>query len=682
MDASTNIQYLKGVGEKRAGLYNKLGVFSVGDLLYHFPRDYIDLSAPYTIAAAPSDELRPVAVRALLTFKSAEQRIRAKLSVFKLTAEDETGILAITVFNAGWTVGSLKTGEEYIFYGRIGDENLHGRREMSSPEFFPVPRGHAILPVYPQTAGLNSRAIRKQLDQALLECPLPPESLPEVIRRQYGLPNLETALRQVHFPDTLAAAHRARDRFIFEELLTLAIALSEMRGENSRLRVDPMPDVDLGPFFSSLPYSPTGAQYRCIGEAAADMGGDAPMSRLLQGDVGSGKTLVAAACCYYAIKNKRQAAVMVPTEILAEQHFVTMQRLLSPHGAHIELLTGATKLSEKRRVLAGLADGTVNLVVGTHALLSENVEFLRLGLVVTDEQHRFGVAQRARLAQKSEGVHVLVMSATPIPRTLSLIIYGDLKLSVLDESPPGRKPVETLLISGAKRQRAIGFIRDKLDAGGQAYIVCPLIERGESDENLRPAVEYAERLAGSELRGYRLGLLHGRMKAKDKDDAMRRFKSGETQALVSTTVVEVGVDVPNATIIMIENAERFGLSQLHQLRGRVGRGEGQSWCILVSDARSPTTRERLKSLRDNRDGFAIAEQDLKLRGPGDFFGFRQHGLPTLRVADLADDIEVLKIAQECAASILADDPGLEKPEHLQLKARASHMLSSVGDRPN
>jgi len=406
------------------------------------------------------------------------------------------------------------------------------------------------------------------------------------------------------------------------------------------------------------------------------------MNRIIQGDVGSGKTLVALACVYMAAKNSRQSAVMVPTAILAEQHYATMRGSLAPFGLRVELLTGSVSAARRKKILAELVSGEIDLLVGTHALLSDGVEFARLGLVVTDEQHRFGVAQRAKLSQKNESAHMLVMSATPIPRTLSLIIYGDLSLSVLDEKPPGRVPVETLLIDGGKRARAVGFIRKNLDEGRQAYIVCPLIEQGELSDNLRPATEYAAALGENELRGYRVGLLHGKVKAKDKEDIMRRFKAGEIQVLVSTTVVEVGVDVPGATIIMIENAERFGLSQLHQLRGRVGRGADKSWCILVTDSKDPTTLHRLGVMKSESDGFKIAEEDLAIRGPGDFFGHRQHGLPTLKIADLADDISLMRGAQAQAKSLLTRDPTISLPEHQPLAQRVSTVLHSVGERPN
>lgn len=679
MTSQTSIRYLKGVGDKRASLYHKLGVETVGDLLHHFPRSYIDLSNPHTIRDAPYQE--PCAVKALLTRIGKEQRIRKGLSLWKLRAEDETGTpLDITLFNVKYTVEQLVPDRYYIFYGHVTGTLL--RREMSAPEIYPADGGQPILPVYPLTAGLTTRMLRCHMAQALRELKNLPDPLPEHLRRELDLPELNRALRDIHFPQDLGQATQARRRFIFQELLVLCCALGSLRSQKTQAIISPMHPVDLQPFYDSLPFSPTGAQKRCIAECAADLIRDVPMNRLIQGDVGSGKTLIAAACAYILSKNGRQTAMMVPTEILAEQHLVTMSRFLEPLGLKVELLTGSTKAAQRRKVLDALALGQIDLLIGTHALLSEGVEFFDLGLVITDEQHRFGVKQRATLSQKGKDCHVLVMSATPIPRTLSLIIYGDLSLSILDEKPPGRQPVETVLIDSSKRTRAMGFIRKHLDEGKQAYIVCPLIEQGEMNTELRSAVEYARNLSERELKGYRVGLLHGRMSPREKDSVMRRFKSGELQVLVSTTVVEVGVDVPGATIIMIENAERFGLSQLHQLRGRVGRAQEKSWCILVSDVKSGKTAQRLQVMKREHDGFAIAEQDLALRGPGDFFGYRQHGLPALKVADLADDMELMEQARQAALRLLEKDPALEQPEHALLRAERDAMLSAVGDRPN
>lgn len=678
MELTTSIQYLKGVGEKRAALLEKLGIRTVGDLLYHFPRDYLDLSRPYEIASAPLSE--PCAVKAMLTRKSGEQRIRKGLSVFKLAAEDDTGQMEITIFNSKYTVENLAVGREYLFYGKMTGTLL--RREMASPVIYGPGDGNTLLPIYSQTAGVNSKFIKRCVAQAMETASLGADPLPAGILEAQGFPDWSRSFRDIHLPATLPAAHAARRRFIFQELLVFSLAMAGLRRENTVRPIRPMSPKPLDAFARSLPFSLTETQRRCIGEAVSDMCRPTAMNRLIQGDVGSGKTAVAAACVYFAHQNGYQSAVMAPTEILAEQHLRTFEAMLGPLGMRVGLLTGSTRAAERRRILEELASGELHLCVGTHALLTDGVDFSRLGLVVTDEQHRFGVAQRTKLSQKSQDAHVLVMSATPIPRTLSLIIYGDLQLSILDQLPPGRQPVETLVIGSQKRARALNFIKKALDNGQQAYIVCPLIEQGEATPELLPATEYARQLSQKEFSGYSLGLLHGKMKPRDKESAMRRFQSGELQMLVSTTVVEVGVDVPNAAIILIENAERFGLSQLHQLRGRVGRGREKSYCILVSDARGEAARSRLGIMRRCGDGFAIAEHDLKLRGPGDFFGQRQHGLPEMKVANLAGDMEVLGQAQGCAEQILAGDPRLESREHEGLRREVESMLESVGRRPN
>lgn len=674
----TNIQYLKGVGERRAELYKKLGITGAGHLLYHFPRDYVDLSSPYSITDSPLYE--NCAIRARLMYKSSEQRVRAGLSLFKLVAEDHSGRLNITMFNTKFTVDSLQTDQEYIFVGKVGGSML--AREMSAPAVYPIPDKHTILPVYPQTAGITSKLIRVNVSQILEELPDLPDPLSQSIRERYGLMGWKESLHYIHFPETLEQAQAARERFIFEELLVLCCGLSMLHQHNQERTASIMSRQDMAAFYKLLPFTPTSAQNRAINEATADMCAEIPMNRLIQGDVGSGKTLVAAACIYFCFLNGLQSAMMVPTGILAEQHFSTLSRLLEPLGLNIVLLTGSTRAAEKRMIKKQLAEGEIDLCIGTHALLSEGVDFKDLALVVTDEQHRFGVAQRAKLSEKGKNAHTLVMSATPIPRTLSLIVHGDLQLSIIDELPPGRQPIDTFVVSSRKRERALSFTRRALDLGRQAYIICPLIEMGEVDTGLLPAREYAERLSRYELRGYKTALLHGRMKAAEKDDIMRRFSRGEIQALVSTTVVEVGVDVPNATIIMIENAERFGLSQLHQLRGRVGRGNEKSYCILVSDARGDTARGRLNMMKETTDGFKLAEYDLKSRGPGDFFGHRQHGLPELRVADLSDNMDTMAMAKECAETILAEDPELATPEYARIGVLTREMLASVGTRPN
>ena len=673
MQPHKDIRYLKGVGEKRAKLYEKLGITDLATLLEHYPRSYIDLTQPVSIAGAPREEAVPV--RAAVVSKTGEQRIRRGLSLFKVVVTDHSSDMVITFFNTKFTVEGLKIGEEYIFYGKV--EGTLTKRTMASPLIFRLGEGEGLIPIYPLTEGLSSKLIRENIRQALDEMKgMLEDPLPKDLRKKYHLCHKSYAVQNIHFPPDREAMEIAKNRLIFEELLFCQLAFLQVRNRNRRLKTQPMQEVSLVPFYESLPFTLTGAQRRSIEEACRDMTTGVPMNRLVQGDVGSGKTMVAAACIYFAAKNGAQSALMAPTEILALQHYETLAPVLSGLGLVAELLTGSTKAAKRREIQEQLKAGEIHLLIGTHAIIEDTVEFHRLGLVITDEQHRFGVAQRVRLMNKGDHPHVLVMSATPIPRTLAQTIYCDLDLSVIDELPPGRQKVLTYCIGSDKRMRAFGFIKKHLDAGRQAYIVCPLVEaNGES--GLKPATDYEKLLEERYFKGYRVGLLHGKMKSKEKEEAITRFKNGDMQLLVSTTVVEVGVDVPNAVIMMIENAERFGLSQLHQLRGRVGRGRDQSYCILLSDARGELTRRRLEVMCKTNDGFAIAREDLNLRGPGDFFGVRQHGLPTLKLADLLTDTIVLQRAQEAAREILSADPDLSLPEHKPLLSKVEKMMREV-----
>lgn len=667
-----DIQYLKGVGEKRAGLYKKLGVADVGALLRFYPRIYLDFTNPSPVASAPYDE--PCVIRARVFLKAPEQRIRKGMTIYKVFATDDSTDLVLTFFNNPYAVDALAEGSEYLFYGRAA--GTRGRREMPSPLVFPSDEEAGLSPVYPLTAGLTNRTVVQNMKQALaLLSDNMPDPLPPALRREQELCHIAFALRNIHFPLSTEHLQAARKRLIFEELLTLALSLVLLRNRSREVSSALITNPDVQGFYDALPFTLTGAQKRAIDDALRDMQGTRPMSRLVQGDVGSGKTAVAAALCYAVAKNGLQSALMAPTEILAQQHYASLKPMLSAAGISCALLTGSVKAAQKKEILASLASGTLSFVVGTHALLSPEVTFHRLGLVVADEQHRFGVRQRATLAQKGEHPHMLVMSATPIPRTLALMIYGDLDVSVLDELPPGRQTVKTYLIDSPKRHRAYNFIRGFLNEGRQAYIVCPLVEESESD--LASATEFAERLIDEDFHGYKVGLLHGKLKPAKKEEMMRLFQSGEIQLLVATTVIEVGVDVPNAVVMMIENAERFGLSQLHQLRGRVGRGRHASYCILVSDSQNELTRQRLTAMCKTTDGFKLAEEDLRLRGPGDFFGSRQHGLPELRVANLVDDMAVLQAAQNAAQDILNADPALTLPEHQGLKENITALFGSV-----
>ncbi len=667
------VQYLKGVGPKKAAAYEKLKVKTAGDLIRFYPRDYLDFSSPVPVAAAVPGE--NAIIKGTVYKKQPEQRIRKGMSLFKVFVTDGEQDMTVTIFNSKYLYDSLELNKTYYFYGKISG-NLY-RKEMASPAVLPGDEKNLIRPIYHQTEGLTSKTISK--DVAGLFSLLGDDvydPMPSEITREYGLCHLRFALQNIHFPHDRSALSAAKNRLIFEEFLTLQLGLLRLKSRNRKetsVRISP---VDLTPFYSALPFSLTGAQQRAVREAVEDMGSPSPMNRLLQGDVGSGKTAVAAALSFVLSKNGFQTALMAPTEILAEQHFHTLSKMLSPCGVKVCLLTGGLTPRQKADLKELIAQGGYSVVVGTHALVQDSVSFHRLGLVITDEQHRFGVGQRSRLIQKGDNPHVLVMSATPIPRTLALMIYGDLDISVLDELPKGRKPVATYAIDSAKRQRAFGYIKKHLDEGRQGYIVCPLIDEADAGE-LNAAVAYARRLSREDFKGYRVGLLHGRMKSAEKEAVMAAFVKGDIQLLVSTTVIEVGADVPNAVIMLIENAERFGLSQLHQLRGRVGRGEYPSTCILVSDHRGEETRRRLKVMCQTNDGFVISEEDLKMRGPGDFFGSRQHGLPGLKIASMAEDMEVLRKTQALAKQIISADPELSSVQNRGLAGMVAELFSSA-----
>ena len=676
-DLTTDVRYIKGIGEKKAQALNKLGVFSLYDLISYFPRRYEDRSEYRPIAQTTADE--PVCIRAIVADTPRLVRIRRGMELVKLRAVDESASVDITYFNQNYVKDQLVRGETYIFYGRV--EIRGGRRSMVNPvhEKEGAENGVTgrIIPVYRLCAGLSQRVMIQSMQQGLAACAgMAPDVLPESVRRRCELVQANYAYENIHFPPDFTALELARRRLIFEELFVLAAALGMMRTERSReggIRLD---ECNFEEFYSALPFSPTGAQRRAVSEAAADMRSGGVMNRLLQGDVGSGKTLVAAALIWQTWKSGRMSAFMAPTEILAEQHYVNLSAMLEPFGLRVGKLTGAMSAKEKRAAKAALADGEYDLIVGTHALFSADVEYSsRLALVVTDEQHRFGVNQRSALISKGARPHVLVMSATPIPRTLALIIYGDLDVSVLDELPPGRQKVDTFAVDESYRARLNGFIRRLTGEGRQVFVVCPMVE--ENDElptALRSAEEHAKELA-AEFPDLKVACVHGRMKAKEKDAVMAAFAAGEADILVATTVIEVGVDVPNAALMIIENAERFGLSQLHQLRGRVGRGRHKSYCVMVSDADGDDVRARLKIMTQTNDGFKISEEDLRLRGPGDFFGARQHGLPEMHVADLGADVNVMQRAQDEAARVLAADPELKAPENAALRARIDRLFS-------
>lgn len=647
-----DIRYLKGVGEKTARLYNKLGIFTIDDLIRHYPRKYLDYGNTVSVKDAPPDT--PVFIKATMITPVKESMIRKGLTLYKCNFSDGETVIRVTIFNNKYLAKALRTFDDYILYGKV--EKTFTSASMSSPQIERADKAE-VHPVYPTTEKLSVKAISNSVRNALALVGKIPETLSDDILKKYDLVSLDFATRQIHFPTDEKNVEPARHRLIFDELLTLQLGLlklkeKDVKGNSCKIKKD-----FTNEFYSLLPFTPTGAQQRAVADCIEDMQSDRMMNRLIQGDVGSGKTAVAGAVIYTVIKNGAQAALMAPTEILATQHFESFKKLFASTDVRVALLTGSVKAGEKKEIKRALCNGEIDLIVGTHALIQNDVEFENLGLVCTDEQHRFGVQQRANLAMKGDNPHLMVMSATPIPRTLGLIIYGDLDISLLDELPPGRQEIRTDVVTSAYHKRIYKFIRDAVDRGEQAYIVCSLVDEGESD--LISAKEYADNLAKNEFVGYSVGLLHGKMKPAEKDKVMQSFAEGETQILVSTTVVEVGVDVPNATVMLIENADRFGLSQLHQLRGRVGRGKNKSYCILVSDNKSDSSRERLQVMKHTSNGFDIADYDLKSRGPGDFFGKRQHGLPDLKIADMLEDTETLRQCRECALKMLESDPRLD-----------------------
>ena len=671
----TPVRYLKGVGPKTAERFEKLGILTLSDLLCHYPRRYLDFSKPYSIAEAPSDT--ECVVKAEVFAKPGGRILPGGRRMERITAGDDVSSLEVTWFNNPYAVQKLALGQEYYFQGIVTGGML--RRQMVNPQVRTDAQvaSSPFEAVYPQTEGLTSSAIAKCVRQLLPHVELLPDPLPPGMLKKYRLLPKADAVRAIHCPASEEEAFAARRRLIYEELLVLQLGIGRMKNHGAASTGAPMQKADASPFWDALPFSPTGAQRRAVEEILTDMAGETSMNRLLQGDVGSGKTLVAAAAIWACIRAGYQAALLAPTEILASQHAENLNRLLAPFGMRVALLTGGMKAAPRRTTLAAIRDDEADLIVGTHAILSEGVAFARLGLAVVDEQHRFGVRQRGLLAEKAANPHLLVMSATPIPRTLGLLMYGDLDISILDELPPGRKPVKTRCITGKKRADLYGFLDREIGAGRQVYIVCPAIEDA-GGSGLNAVKSYYEDIAKALLPDRRVGLMHGRLKPKEKAEVMEDFKAGRLDALVSTTVIEVGVNVPNATVMVIENAERYGLSALHQLRGRVGRGAAESWCFLVSDNASESVQKRLRFLCSTSDGFAVAQYDLETRGPGDFFGSRQHGLPTLQVADLMNDTRTLHAAQSEAAALLAADPLLERPEHALLAHQVEQMFDQAG----
>lgn len=668
LTASTDIRFLKGVGEKRAELLRKKGIDTVGALLRFYPRAYLDWQNITPISECHEGE--NVCVRAEITSPVKTANIRRGMTLYKFSAADDSGVIEVTLFNRKYLAENLREGRSYLFYGKLG----YGRtlRQMSSPEIMPA-EYMGIEPVYAASEGLSSKTIEKIMKNALVYTDSMQDAIPDGIRKKNGLCDFKTALKSIHFPLERQALESAKRRLVFEELFVLQTGLLFLKRRRRALAGCTVKENLLDEFKKTLSFKLTGAQERVINECLTDMMSPRPMNRLIQGDVGSGKTAVAAALMYISAGNGFQSALMAPTELLAEQHFKTLCKITENSGIKCALLTGSLTKKQKDEVKAGLKSGEIKVAVGTHALLTDDVEFESLGLVVTDEQHRFGVGQRGRLSSKGNNPHTLVMSATPIPRTLGLIIYGDLDISIIDEYPAGRQKIATYCVDSSYNARVYNYIKKFIAEGRQAYIVCPLVDENEA-LGIKSASEYYEELSENQFKGYTLGLLHGKMKPKDKESVMRRFAAGEIQLLISTTVIEVGIDVPNAALMVIENAERFGLSQLHQLRGRIGRGEYSSACILISDVKSGDTKRRLDVIKNNTDGFKIADEDLKLRGPGDFLGSRQHGLPDMKIADIFADRETLHSAGKEAEELLRRDPMLHDAENAGLRSEITELF--------
>ena len=671
IDLKQSVQFIKGVGPSRVKLLNILGVYTIEDLISYYPRTYEDRTKITKIAELQDGQ--SAMIEAVTTSGASTARLRRNMTITKVIVEDDTGRALISWFNQDYVKTRIHAKEKYRFFGRVSKKS--GITEFNSP-VFDAENEHKntgkIVPVYPTTKGLNQTSIRQAIENALaLVNEKIEESLPEYIVKQYNLMSLEDATKQIHFPSNMEKFTLARKRLAFEELLTFQLALLSLKTQydNEIRGIKYDENVKMSDVINTLPFRLTKAQLRVLEEIDRDMESEKPMNRLLQGDVGSGKTIVAMISAYKAVKSGYQVAVMAPTTILATQHLENFNKILSSFGIKSELLISSLTKKQKQIVLAKLKSGEIDIIIGTHALLQENVEFKKLGLVVTDEQHRFGVKQRSIIAGKGNNPDVLVMTATPIPRTLAIVVYGDLDISIIDELPPNRKKIDTLAVRENMTARIVEFIKKNVDEGRQAYIVCPFVEDNEDMENVKSIEKLAKTYKDDIFKDYKVEILHGKMKPKEKDQVMQDFKDNKISILISTTVIEVGVDVPNANIMVIENAERFGLAQLHQLRGRVGRGEYKSYCILKYNGNSDLIRQRMETMTATDDGFKIAEKDLELRGSGEFFGTKQHGLPEFKIANIfdAEDIKILKLVQELAIKIEAEDSKLENEKNKKLK---------------
>ncbi len=672
----SDVRILKGIGDAKAKLLLRLGISSVGDLLEHYPVRFEDRRTVTPIFSC--EDGASVCVTARVVTPVSENYVRKGMCYYKFAVCDDSGTMSCTFFNNKYIKDIIKVGMTYTFFGKI---SRRGRSVTMLPsEFEPAASSSctkAIIPVYPLTAGINQRFLRNAILSALSLCAdYLDESLPSEITQRYNLCSRMYALRCIHFPEDEKSLEIARRRLVFEEFFLLQTSLRRVKENTAKSVGTRFSDCSVEPFLEKLPFSLTDAQQHVLCDIMNDVSGGFCMNRLVQGDVGSGKTVIAAAAMYLAAKNGCQAAMMAPTEVLALQHFNGLSPILTGLGFKTALLTGSTKKKEKDEIYEKLQSGEISIIFGTHALITEKVHFHRLALTVTDEQHRFGVRQRALLSEKSSAAHTLVMTATPIPRTLALIMYGDMDISFIDSLPPGRQKIDTFCIDRGKLERMYGFIRRETAAGNRAYIVCPSVEES-ADIPMAAVTSLFKELNEKVFPDIPMGLVHGKMKPAEKEKAMRDFSDGTTKILVATTVIEVGVNVPEATVMAVLDAERFGLSQLHQLRGRVGRGKTKSYCILVCNSDSDTVMQRMKIMTESRDGFKISETDLALRGPGDFFGTRQHGILNLKIASLANDMEVLKESGTAAEELLRSDPGLSHENHIRLRKRTDSLISRL-----
>ena len=668
VDLNKDIKYIKGVGPNRAVLLNKLGIFTLGDLITYYPRDYDDRSKPKKICDVSNGE--EVLVQGIVQSKLVESRIRKGLTLYRTKIADDTGFMEIVWYNQSYLKNQIKQGQVYNFFGKVSLK--YNKKEMNSPVFdidTKTKNTGKIVPLYPLTYSLSQNVLRGIIENGIKEIEGQlPETLPEYILKNYSLYDINTAIKQIHFPDNFEKYELARKRLAFEELLIMQLALLTLKKSYTHQEKGIVFDknIKMADLIDNLPFKLTKAQLRVLEEIDNDMESEKPMNRLLQGDVGSGKTIVSIISAYKAVKSGYQVAIMAPTAILASQHLESFTQILGAYGIKCELLISNITKKRKEEMLERLKNGEIDVIIGTHALLEENVVFKNLGLVVTDEQHRFGVKQRGTIVAKGNNPDTLVMTATPIPRTLALILYADLDISIIDELPPNRQKIDTFAVTKRLEERVNNFVKKQIDEGRQAYIVCPLVEENE-EINAQSVLELAERYKNEVFVDYKVEYLHGKMKPKEKDEIMEKFKKGEIDILISTTVIEVGVNVPNASIMIVENAERFGLAQLHQLRGRVGRGEYKSYCILKYQGNSDIIRQRMSIMQETNDGFKISEKDLELRGSGEFFGTKQHGLPEFKIANIFQDMPMLKNIQSIASNILQEDPELEQEKNKRLK---------------